>query len=109
MTSLECNFHRVNLDKILCTWNEPEYPNGPVRYYYVSLMHEEKTLYGFQTPNRSAEIYINQHEDGDYLVGVNAMTHMWSAGAGTYVKHPKRGESSLVHIMKKNNVNEKNF
>ena len=91
--ALECNFVSMNFDKISCTWKEPEHPNGLIQYYYVSLLREETTIYGFQTSKMSADINIKLEERGSYLVGVNAMTHIWSRAATTYVKRPKYGRS----------------
>ena len=93
MQALECNFVSINFDKISCSWKEPEHPNGIVQYYYVSLLNDGTTIYGFQTYKMGADINIKLEESGSYLVGVNAMTNMWSPAATTYVKRPKYGKS----------------
>ena len=90
--NLDCYFDRHNEHKILCTWTEPEYPNGQIRYYGVRFLQEGQVTFRVQTPNKSIEITTNPREGGTYGVVVNALTNSWSASAAVSFKYFKYGK-----------------
>ena len=84
--NLDCYFDRHNENKILCTWTEPEYPNG------VRFLQEDQVTLSVRTPNKSIEIATKPREGGTCGVVVNALTNSWSASVAVSFKFFKYGK-----------------
>ena len=94
--NLKCYFDRQDGDKIKCSWDEPELPNGLVRFYHIHLLHLGKHIYTSQTPNKRIEISVELLDGGNYEVGVNTVTNSWSAIASSLLKYRRLSKSSFL-------------
>ena len=93
MRNLECYFDRQDGDKIKCSWDEPELPNGLIRFYHIHLFYKGEYIYKSQTQNKSVEISVELWDGGTYVIGVNAVTESWSATIPNYLKYRRLSES----------------
>lgn len=91
MRELQCHFDEQPNNKIKCTWKEPEYSNGQVRYYHVRLINNGHYLYGNKTMGNIFELSYNFINAESYTVAVNAMTDQWSDTAATTLQYTPSG------------------
>ena len=96
MRDLECMFDRQNNDKLMCTWNEPEHPNGRVRYYHVRLSGKREIIYDNETPDKHFELNHNLEDGETYVVGVNAKANSWSETTSTTFRYMESSELTLL-------------
>ena len=95
---LKCTYSEKSFSPIYCTWTEPKYPHGQIKFYKVKLTHKNDTIH--EETTYSSHIFLKQDlmSNEIYNVSITPVTNMEGKTASTNVVFKDTGKGIIYRM-----------